>query len=137
MLFKHNWTSTTSVISYLLKYFDHLLKISNSLIPHGIVFFLLGLSWSIVLYKDCAWQSTRVKVRHWTMLRYIYYLRSFTMISWTMLRYIYHLRSFTMISCMLLSHGSQAVQTSRFSAARVSMNTCRMWYIERFWKCSL
>jgi hypothetical protein len=37
---------------------------------------------------------------------------------------------------MLLSHGSQAVQTSRFSAASVQMNTCEMWYIERFWKCS-
>jgi hypothetical protein len=36
----------------------------------------------------------------------------------------------------LLSHGSQAVQTSRFSVARVPMNTCGMWYIERFWKCS-
>jgi hypothetical protein len=36
------------------------------------------------------------------------------------------LRSFTMVSCMLLSHGSQAVQTSRFSAARVPMHTCGM-----------
>jgi hypothetical protein len=47
------------------------------------------------------------------------------------------LRSFTMVSCMLLFHGSQAVQTSRFSVARVPLNTCRMWYTERFWKCSL
>ncbi len=47
------------------------------------------------------------------------------------------LRSFTIVSCMLLSHGSQAVQTSRFSAARIRMDTCRMFYIERFWKCSL
>ncbi len=39
------------------------------------------------------------------------------------LGYICRLRSFTMVSCMLLSHGSQAVQTSRFSAARVPMNT--------------
>ncbi len=53
------------------------------------------------------------------------------------LGYICRLRSFTTVSCMLLSHGSQAVQTSRFSAARVLMNTCGMWYIERFWKCSL
>jgi hypothetical protein len=53
------------------------------------------------------------------------------------LGYICRLWSFTMVSCMLLSHGSQAVQTSRFSAARVLMNTCGMWYIERFWKCSL
>jgi hypothetical protein len=53
------------------------------------------------------------------------------------LGYICRLRSFTMVSCMLLSHGSQAVQTSRFSAARVPMNTCGMWYVERFWKCSL
>jgi hypothetical protein len=44
---------------------------------------------------------------------------------------------FPMVSWMLLSLGSQAVQTSRFSAARVPMDTCRMWYIERFWKCSL
>ncbi len=36
-----------------------------------------------------------------------------------------------------LSHGSQAVQTSRFSMAKVLMDTCGMWYIERFQKCSL
>jgi hypothetical protein len=47
------------------------------------------------------------------------------------------LRSFTMVNCMLLSHRSQPVQTSRFSAARVPMDTCGMWYVERFWKCSL
>jgi hypothetical protein len=35
------------------------------------------------------------------------------------LGYICHLRSFAMVSCMLLSHGSQAVQTSRFSTAKV------------------
>jgi hypothetical protein len=52
------------------------------------------------------------------------------------LEYICFLRSFTIVSCMLLSHGSQAVQTSRFSVTRVPMNTCGMWYIERFWKCS-
>jgi hypothetical protein len=51
--------------------------------------------------------------------------------------YICHIWSFPMVSCMLLSHGSQAVQTSRFLAARVPMDTCEMWYIERFWKCSL
>ncbi len=39
--------------------------------------------------------------------------------------------------CMLLSHGSQAMQTSRFSTARVPMDTCGMSYIKRFWKCSL
>jgi hypothetical protein len=66
------------------------------------------------------WQSTRIKVRHWTMLEYICRFRSFPMVSY-----------------MLLSHGSQAVQTSRFSAARVLMDTCEMWYIEKFWKCSL
>jgi hypothetical protein len=37
------------------------------------------------------------------------------------------LPSFTMVSYMLLSHNSQVVQTSRFSAARVLMNTCEMW----------
>jgi hypothetical protein len=37
-----------------------------------------------------------------------------------------------MVSCMLLSHESQAVQTSRFSMARVSMDTCGMSYIKRF-----
>jgi hypothetical protein len=47
------------------------------------------------------------------------------------------LSSFIMVSCMLLSHGSQAVQTPRFSTARVPMDTCGMWYIERFWKCNL
>jgi hypothetical protein len=41
-----------------------------------------------------------------------------------------------MVSCMLLSHGSQAVQTSRFSAARVPMDTCGMSYIKRFWNCN-
>ncbi len=46
----------------------------------------------------------------------------------------FQLRSFPMVSCMLLSRGSQAVQTSRFSAvlmARVLMDTCKMCYIER------
>jgi len=38
-----------------------------------------------------------------------------------------------MVSCLLISHRSQAMQTSRFSMARVLMNTCGMWYIERFW----
>jgi hypothetical protein len=42
------------------------------------------------------------------------------------LGYIYRLQSFTMVNCMLLSHGSQATQTSRFSVARVPMNTFRM-----------
>jgi ATP-dependent DNA helicase PIF1 len=44
---------------------------------------------------------------------------------------------FPMVNCMLLSHGSQAVQTLRFLAAKVPMDTCRMWYTKRFWKCSL
>jgi hypothetical protein len=48
-----------------------------------------------------------------------------------------HLQSIPMVNCMLLSHGSQAVQTSRFSTARVPMDTCGMLYIERFWKCNL
>jgi len=30
-----------------------------------------------------------------------------------------------------------SMQTSRFSVARVPLNTCGMWYIKRFWKCSL
>jgi hypothetical protein len=33
---------------------------------------------------------------------------------------------FDLLHYMLLSHGSQAVQTSRFSVARVPMNTCEM-----------
>jgi hypothetical protein len=37
-----------------------------------------------------------------------------------------------MVSCMLLSHGSQAVQTSRFSAARVPIDTCGMSYLRGF-----
>jgi len=41
------------------------------------------------------WQSTRIKVKHWTTLGYIC-----------------HLRSFTMVNCMLLSHGSQAVHAN-------------------------
>ncbi len=58
-------------------------------------------------------------------------------ISTTNPTYICCLRSFPMVSSMLLSHGSQTVQISRFSAARVPLDTCEMWYIERFWKCSL
>jgi hypothetical protein len=42
----------------------------------------------------------------------------------------YRFRTFPMVNCMLLSHRSQALQTSRFSAAKVPMDTCRMWYIE-------
>ncbi len=34
---------------------------------------------------------------------------------------------------MLLFHGSQVVQTSRFSAARVPIDTCEMSYIKRFY----
>jgi ATP-dependent DNA helicase PIF1 len=30
-----------------------------------------------------------------------------------------------------------SVQTSRFLAARVRKDTCGMWYIKSFWKCSL
>jgi hypothetical protein len=52
-----------------------------------------------------------------------------------MLGYICHLQSIPMVSYMLLSHGSQAVQTSKFSAVRVPMDTCEMFYIKRFWKC--
>jgi len=51
--------------------------------------------------------------------------------------YICRLRSIPMVSCMLLFHGSQVVPTSRFSTARVPMDTCKMSYIKRFWKCSL
>ncbi len=53
------------------------------------------------------------------------------------LGYICRFWSIPIVSCMLLSHRSQAVQTSRFSAARVPMDTCEMSYIKRFWKCSL
>jgi hypothetical protein len=56
---------------------------------------------------------------------------------WTTLGYICCLWFIPMVSCTLLSHRSQAVQTSRFSTARVSMDTCEMLYIKRFWKCSL
>jgi hypothetical protein len=65
-------------------------------------------------------QSTRIKVRHSTTLGYICRLRSIPMVSY-----------------MLLFHGSQVVQTSRFSTTRVLMDTCGMSYIKRFWKCSL
>jgi len=65
-------------------------------------------------------QSTKVKVRHWTTLGYICRLRSIPMVNY-----------------MLLFHGSQVVQTSRFSTVRVPMDTCEMSYIKRFWKCSL
>jgi hypothetical protein len=58
-------------------------------------------------------------------------------ISATSPTYICCLWPFLMVSCMLLSHGSQAVQSSRISAARIPMDTCGMRYIERFWKCSL
>jgi hypothetical protein len=39
-----------------------------------------------------------------------------------------------MVSCKLLSHGSQAVQTSSLSMAKILMDTCGMWYIVRFAK---
>ncbi len=65
-------------------------------------------------------QSTKVKVRHSTTLGYIWCLQSIPM-----------------VSCMLLFHGSQVVQTSRFSTARVPMDICGRSYIKRFWKCSL
>jgi len=56
---------------------------------------------------------------------------------WTTLGYICCLQSIPTVSCMLLFHGSQVVQTSRFSTAKVSMDTCKMSYIKKFWKCSL
>jgi hypothetical protein len=65
-------------------------------------------------------QSIRVKVRH-----------SITF------GYIRRLQSIPMVSYMLLFHESQVVQTSRFSAARVPLDTCEMSYIKRFWNCSL
>jgi hypothetical protein len=43
-----------------------------------------------------------------------------------MLGYICRLRSFPIVSYMLLSHRSQAMQTSKFLAARVPMDTCEM-----------
>jgi ATP-dependent DNA helicase PIF1 len=46
-------------------------------------------------------------------------------------------RSVPMVSFMLLFHGSQVVQTSRFLTARARMDTCKMLYIKRFWTCSL
>jgi hypothetical protein len=65
-------------------------------------------------------QSTRVKVKHSTTLGYICRLWSIPMVSY-----------------MLLFHESQVVQTSRFSTARVLIDTCEMSYIKRFWNCSL
>jgi hypothetical protein len=65
-------------------------------------------------------QSTRVKVRHSTTLGYIF-----------------RLRSIPMVNCMLLFHESQVVQTSRFSTAKVPIDTCEMSYIKTFWTCSL
>jgi ATP-dependent DNA helicase PIF1 len=44
---------------------------------------------------------------------------------------------YSMVNCMLLFHGSQVVQTSRFSTTRVPMDTCGMLYIKRCSKCSL
>jgi len=49
-----------------------------------------------------------------------------------MLRYICHLRSIPTVSCVLLSHRSQEVQTSRFSVARCLMDTCGMLYKRGF-----
>jgi hypothetical protein len=85
---------------------------------------LIGHLFCIVVNFFFEWhlrsQSTKVKVRHSTTLGYIC-----------------RLRSIPMVSCMLLFHGSKVVQTSRFSTARVPMDTCGMSYIKRFWKCSL
>jgi hypothetical protein len=96
---------------------------ASSCPPLGLIGHLFCVVVNFLFEWHLRWQSTRVKFRHWTTLEYIY-----------------HLRSFTMVSCMLLSHESQTMQTSRFSTARVPMNTCRMWYIERFgnvfWSCN-
>jgi hypothetical protein len=93
---------------------------TSSCPPLGLISHLFYVVINFLFEWHLRWQSTRVKVRHWTTLGYIC-----------------HLWSFTMVSYMLLFHGSQAVQSSRFSVARVSMNTCGMWHIERFWKCNL
>jgi hypothetical protein len=80
---------------------------------------LIGHLFCVVVNFQFEWhlrsQSTRVKVRHSTMLGYIC-----------------HLRSIPMASYMLLFHGSQVVQTSRFSTVRVPIDTCEMSYIKWF-----
>jgi hypothetical protein len=102
-------TMSANVCSYL----------ASSCPPLG----LIGHLFCVIVNFQFKWhlrsQSTRVKVKHSTTLGYIC-----------------HLRSIPMVSSMLLFHGSQVVQTSRFSAARVPINTCGMSYIKRFWKCS-
>jgi hypothetical protein len=85
---------------------------------------LIGHLFCVVVNSQFEWhlrsQSTRVKVRHSTTLGYICRL-------WFI----------PTVSYMLLFHGSQVVQTSRFSIARVPIDTCEMSYIKRFWNCSL
>ncbi len=93
---------------------------ASSCPPPGLIGHLFCIVVNFLFKWHLQWQSTRVKVKHSTTLGYIC-----------------HFRSFTMVNYMLLSHRSQVVQTSRFLVAKVSMNACRMWYIERFWKCRL
>jgi hypothetical protein len=103
-------TMSVNVCSYL----------ASSCPPPG----LIGHLFCVVINFQFEWhlrsQSIRVKVRHSTTLGYICRLRSIPMVSY-----------------MLLFHGSQVVQTSRFSVARVPLDTCEMSYIKRFWNCSL
>jgi hypothetical protein len=93
---------------------------ASSCPPSGLIGHLFCVVVDFLFEWHLRWQSTRVKVKHWTTLGYIC-----------------HLRSFTMVSYMLLFHGSKVVQTSRISVAKVLMNTCEMWYIKRFWKCQI
>jgi hypothetical protein len=85
---------------------------------------LIGHLFCVIVNFQFEWhlrsQSTRIKVRH-----------SIT------LGCICRLRSIPMVSYMLLFHGSQVMQTSRFSMAKVPIDTCEMLYIKRFWNCSL
>ncbi len=103
-------TMSANVCSYL----------ASSCPPLG----LIGHLFCVIVNFQFVWrlrsQSTRIKVRHSTTLGYIC-----------------RIQSIPMVSCMLLFHGSQVVQTSRFSTARVSIDTCEMSYIKRFWNCSL
>jgi len=68
-------------------------------------------------------QKLEVVFRVWALPRDALILKNLLLL-FSMLGYVCHLRSIPMVSYMLLSHGSQAMQTSRFSTAKWIHGEC-------------